>query len=103
MIIMPTIVIQPVLFELGQHTISTLKESLSEELNASSIVTLSSIKEIPVQLFDKQRKQWNSSTILQWFSHMFKPSSKSTTTKILALCDFDAYSDKLNFVFGEAH
>ena len=57
MTIMPTIVIQPVLFELGQHTISTLKGSLSEELNASSIVTLSPIKKIPVQPFDKQRKQ----------------------------------------------
>ena len=101
MTIMPTIVIQPVLFELGQHTISTLKESLSEELNASSIVTLSSIKEIPVQLFDKQRKQWNSSTILQWLSDMFKPSSKSA--RLLFICDFDSYSDELNFVFGEAY
>ena len=35
---------------------------------------------------------------------MFKPSSKSrTTTKTLALCDFDAYSGHLNFVFGEAY
>ncbi len=98
---MPTIVIQPVLFELGQHTISALKESISEELNASSIVTLSPIKEIPVQLFDKQRKQWNSSTILQWLSDIFKPSSNSA--RLLAICDFDAYSDELNFVFGEAY
>jgi predicted Zn-dependent protease len=28
---------------------------------------------------------------------------RRTTTKILAVCDFDAYSGNLNFVFGEAH
>jgi archaemetzincin len=28
---------------------------------------------------------------------------RRTTTKILAICDFDAYSDKLNFVYGQAH
>ena len=64
------------------------------------------IKEIPEQLllFDNQRNQWKSNDILQWLSDKYnKPSSKSRTTKILALCDFDAYSSNLNFVFGEAH
>ena len=43
-----------------------------------------------------------SGDILRWLSDKYnKPISKST--KILAICDFDAYSDKLNFVFGEAH
>jgi hypothetical protein len=54
---MQTIVIQPVLFELGQDIISAPKEILSEEFNAS-ITTASPIKEISDQLFDKQRKQW---------------------------------------------
>ena len=31
---------------------------------------------------------------------MYKPSK---SRKILAICDFDAYSDGLNFVFGEAY
>ena len=101
MTIMQTIVIQPVLFELGQDIISALKETLSGEFNASSIVTSSPIKEVPLQLFDKQRKQWNSSTILQWLSDIFKPSTNSA--RLLAICDFDAYSDELNFVFGEAY
>jgi archaemetzincin len=101
MTIMQTIVIQPVLFELGQDIISALKETLSGEFNASSIVTSSPIKEVPLQLFDKQRKQWKSRNILQWLSDMLKPSSKST--RLLAICDFDAYSDDLNFVFGEAY
>lgn len=30
-------------------------------------------------------------------------NNPDSNTKVLALCDFDAYSDELNFVFGEAH
>jgi archaemetzincin len=62
------------------------------------------IKEISDQLFDKQRNQWKSNDILQWLSYKYnnRPSSRSTI-KILALCDFDAYSDRLNFVLGEAY
>jgi archaemetzincin len=51
------------------------------------------------RLFNKSRNQWNSKNILRWISR--KTLSKNDT-KILAICDFDAYSDGLNFVFGEA-
>jgi predicted Zn-dependent protease len=61
----------------------------------------SQIKEIPIQLFDKQRKQWKSNDILRWVSNQYK-LDRLTTTKILSICDFDAYSNTLNFVFGEA-
>jgi predicted Zn-dependent protease len=54
------------------------------------------------QFFDNQRNQWKSNDILQWLSDKYRPSSKSTT-KTLALCDFDAYSGHLNFVSGEAY
>lgn len=50
-------------------------------------------------LFDKNRNQWNSENILQWISRKALPNGD---TKILAICDFDAYSNGLNFVFGEA-
>jgi archaemetzincin len=50
-------------------------------------------------LFDKNRNQWNSKKILQWISTKALPNND---TKILAICDFDAYSNDLNFVFGEA-
>src|ERR687883_869884 len=77
----------------------------------SSIITAPAIKQIPEQqlllLFDKQRNQWKSTDILEWLSDKYKKlyysKEKRTTTKILAICDFDAYSDKLNFVFGQAH
>src|SRR5947209_1700302 len=93
------IILQPVLFQPSNDIISMLEKVLSEEFNAS-IITVSSITQIPPQLFDKQRKQWNSNDILRWLSNQYKPDK--LTTKMLAICDFDAYSGNLNFVFGEA-
>jgi archaemetzincin len=52
-------------------------------------------------LFNKNRNQWNSEKILQWISTKAK-AIRNSNTKLLALCDFDAYSNSLNFVFGEA-
>jgi archaemetzincin len=54
----------------------------------------------PTHLFDKARKQWISDSLLDWLLERNEPD---ITTKVLAICDFDAYSDELNFVFGEAH
>jgi archaemetzincin len=97
------IILQPVLIQPGRGLISTLEKVLSEEFN-SSVSTASSIREIPFQLFDKQRNQWKSNEILQWLLDKHRPNRATTkTTKILAICDFDAYSGHLNFVFGEAY
>jgi archaemetzincin len=54
----------------------------------------------PLNLFDKNRKQWESGNILQWLLDRNKPDRSK---KILAVCDFDAYSNNLNFVLGQAH
>ena len=100
------IIIQPVLFDPDKDILFSLEKALSKEFNVSSIVTAQPIKQIPEQqiLFDKQRKQWKSNGILQWLSDKYKKlCSKPRITKILAICDFDAYSGHLNFVFGEAH
>jgi len=107
------IILQSVLFEPDKDILSSLEKALLKEFNASSssssIVTASPIKQIPEQqellLFDNQRNQWKSTDVLQWLSDRYKKlySKETTKTKILAICDFDAYSDKLNFVFGEAH
>src|SRR5919197_1944027 len=105
MITVMQIILQPVLFQpYKEDILPSLEKALSKEFNAPSIVTAPPIKQIPEQLllFDNQRNQWKSSDILQWLSDKYnKPSSK--TTKILAICDFDAYSGHLTFVFGEAH
>ncbi|HEY7079437.1 MAG TPA: archaemetzincin family Zn-dependent metalloprotease [Nitrososphaeraceae archaeon] len=114
MVTVMQIILQPVLFEPDKDTLSSLEKALLKELNASSsIVTAQPIKQIPEQqmllLFDIQRNQWKSSDILEWLSDNYtklysKETRRGTTaSKILAICDFDAYSDKLNFVFGEAH
>jgi archaemetzincin len=50
-------------------------------------------------LFNESRDQWNSENILKWIS---KRAVFNSDTKILAICDFDAYSNHLNFVFGQA-
>ena len=93
-----TILIQPILFKPDKDIIIALERILSEQFNTSSIVTASQIKEVPDGLFNEQRKQWKSNGILQWLSYKYKPYSNSR--KILAMCDFDAYSGQMNFVFG---
>ena len=104
MVTVMRIILQPLLFQLDKDIVSSLEKAISEEFNPSSIITTPPIKEIPEQLllFDDQRNQWKSNDILQWLSYRYnKPSSKAT--KILAICDFDAFSGALNFVFGQAY
>jgi archaemetzincin len=69
--------------------------SSSLQSSSSSLTTMP-----PTHLFDKARKQWISDSLLDWLLETNEPD---ITTKVLAICDFDAYSDELNFVFGEAH
>jgi predicted Zn-dependent protease len=42
----------------------------------------------------------NADEILTWLLYKNKPYR---STIMLAICYFDAYSDGLNFVFGQAH
>jgi archaemetzincin len=75
-------------------------------INSSSLQSFSSLQSSsittmpPTYLFDKARKQWISDSLLDW---LLESNDPDITTKVLAICDFDAYSDELNFVFGEAH
>jgi archaemetzincin len=74
---------------------SSSLQSSSLQSSSSSTTTMP-----PKYLFDKARKQWISDSLLDWLLESINPGS---TTKVLAICDFDAYSDELNFVFGQAH
>jgi archaemetzincin len=49
--------------------------------------------------FNQHRNQWYSPKLLDWFFQKFRPNKD---TKILFILDVDAYSNGLNFVFGEA-
>ena len=54
--------------------------------------------------FNEQRNQLNSDKLLCWLSTTALNNTKSydQTKIILGICDFDAYSSGLNFVFGQA-
>ncbi len=55
--------------------------------------------QIPTNIFDNTRNQYLSDQLLTWLQHTLEPSKD---TKVLAVCDFDAYFGKYNFCFGEA-
>jgi hypothetical protein len=92
------IILQPVLFEPDKDIISSLEKALLKEFNAFPVATAPPIKQIPEQqlllLFDNQRNQWKSSDILEWLSDnytkLYSKETRRRTTKILAICDFDA-------------
>ena len=97
---MMSIIIQPISFDLTSDLARLLKTHLSKEFNVSVRIASTINKTAPFNSFNKQRNQWNSSNLLEWLLDRNKPDG---STKILGLCNFDAYSNGLNFVFGEAH
>ena len=72
--------------------------------NSSNLLSFSfqtsATKMPPAHLYDTRRKQWISDKILDWLLRNHNPDSD---TKVLAICNFDAYSGDLNFVLGQAH
>jgi archaemetzincin len=55
--------------------------------------------------FNEQRNQLNSDKLLRWLSTTVLNNTKSYDAKktiILGICNIDAYSSGLNFVFGQA-
>jgi archaemetzincin len=64
-----------------------------------STVINNPLTQIPINIFDNTRNQYLSDQLLTWLQHTLEPSKD---TKVLAVCDFDAYFGKYNFCFGEA-
>ncbi|HEY9385677.1 MAG TPA: archaemetzincin family Zn-dependent metalloprotease [Nitrososphaeraceae archaeon] len=94
-----------IVYSLIQHLSKIFGDMVS--INSSSFQSSTSFQAStaagttpPTNLYDKRKKQWISGRILDWLLQTNNPNSN---TKVLAICDFDAYSDELNFVFGEAH
>jgi archaemetzincin len=93
------IIIQP-LIELDNDILNLLTNSISKEFSNSKL-TINPILKFDIEDFiDKQRNQLRSSDFLLWILETFRPSED---IKILVICDIDAYSGSLNFVFGEAY
>lgn len=95
--------IQPILLD-SENTFgvfSYLKPVLETvfEFNEQATVINTPIAQIPTILFDSSRNQYLSDQLLSWLQQTLKPSKD---TKVLAVCDFDAYFGKYNFCFGEA-
>lgn len=97
-----TTIVSPLIQHLSEVFGDKASINSDSSLQSSSPLqsSLSSTTMPPTHLFDKARKQWISDSLLDWLLESSKPDS---TTKVLAICDFDAYSDELNFVFGQAH
>ncbi len=79
------------------------------------IDALDTINQIPNAVINARRKQCISDLLLDWLltvTFKNKDNDKrqrnhyggdASNNKLLALCNFDAYSNGLNFVFGQAH
>lgn len=90
---------------------NSLLKLTADQLNATfhpkiGIEILKPIEQIPDFMIDVQRKQCISDLLLDWLlDATFKNNNYyyCGNAKLLALCKFDAYSNGLNFVFGQAH
>jgi archaemetzincin len=91
-----------VVYSLIQH-LSEIYGDVASINNSNSLLSSFPIPATtmpPAHLYDTRRKQWISDKILDWLLQNYNPDSD---TKVLAICNFDAYSGDLNFVLGEAH
>jgi archaemetzincin len=94
------IIIQPSSDKFDSDILNLLVESISKEF-VNSKVTINPLLKFDIHNFiPKQRNQLRSSDFLLWILEKLKPSKE---LKILVICDLDAYSGDLNFVFGEAY
>lgn len=93
------IIIQPIEKDIPTNILNLLSDSISSEFNDN--VTITPTLKVDIQNFiDKSRNQVRSTDLLNWILEKSKSTHKET--KILSICDRDAYSGNLNFVFGEA-
>jgi archaemetzincin len=86
--------------------LTPLTSHLASIFDASiTILTDSSGLDSSKASFNEQRNQLNSDKLLRWLAISIANNTKSykpTKTIILGICNFDAYSSGLNFVFGQA-
>ena len=86
--------------KLDNDILNFLIDALSKEFDYTN-VTVSNTPKIDIEEFiDRRRNQIRSSELLYWVLEIMKPTREM---KILIICDMDAYTGDLNFVFGEAY
>jgi archaemetzincin len=86
-----------ILNPLTSHLASTFEASIT-------IITDPPELESSRASFNEQRNQLNSDKLMRWLATTIMNNTKSydRTKIILGVCNFDAYSSGLNFVFGQA-
>lgn len=97
------LIIQPIfLFRESSYRRFPYLKSVLEALfgfdNQTTIIN-PPITHVPSSLFDSSRNQYLSDRLLSWLRQTLQPPED---TKVLAVCDFDAYFGKFNFCFGQA-
>ncbi len=103
-----TIVLVPLAIEEEdkRNIFNPLTDHLASIFDASiSIITDSLQLDSSMVSFNEQRNQLNSDKILRWLAMTIMNNTKSydpRKTIILGICNIDAYSSGLNFVFGQA-
>ncbi|MDX1373561.1 MAG: hypothetical protein R3321_13900, partial [Nitrososphaeraceae archaeon] len=92
------IIIHPIQTDVIDNDIlKLLSDCISNEFSGST-VSIGSTYKFNIQIFiDKGRNQLNSPDLLHYLFNKIKPTKKM---KMLFICDMDAYSYNVNFVFG---
>jgi archaemetzincin len=94
----------PVAANLDDNALPSLAYDISREFENKMKITVGTPIELDSEpefqsVYHIHRNQWESTKLLYWFHKKFNPS---TEAKVLAISDLDAYSNRVNFVLGEA-
>ena len=82
----------------SSNVLKILENTLPKRFVSSNFV-LAQPLDLPSSAFDLARKQYISPEIISFIQENYR---NTDYRKILGICDVNAYSGRLNFVFGEA-
>lgn len=82
----------------SSNVVKILEDTLPKRFISSNFILARPI-DLPPHVFDSARKQYISPEIISFIQENYRNTDYQ---KILGICDVNAYSGRLNFVFGEA-
>jgi len=89
-------IIQPIQKDIDNN-IKLLYDFISSQFNDINVTIAPILKVDTYNFINRQRNKLKSSNLLHWILEKIKPTIE---IKILVICDMDAYSGELNFIFG---
>lgn len=92
------VLLQPV-GQVPVDIMQVLQKTLGQQFRDMNFVLSTRPLELPIHFLDASRDQFRSPQIIRWIEENCKQYG---CHKILGICDANAYSGRLNFVFGEA-